>query len=388
MFLGGRGAGKTRAGAEWLRSRMEGATPLGAGVVSRAALVGATLHDVREVMVEGVSGLRAIAPAGMRPHYEASRRRLVWPNGAVAQAFSAEEPDRLRGPQFAAAWCDEFAAWPAPATTLAMIELGLRMGAAPQLAVTTTPKPLQALKDLLARPDTARTHAATWANAANLSPAFLASVEAAYGGARLGRQELDGELLEDHAGALWPRAVLEAVYDGSPPPLARVVVGVDPPAEAGPDADACGIIVAGCAGEGVERRAWVLADRTVQGLSPAAWAAEVARVARAWDADRVVAEVNQGGAMVTTLLRQADPALPVRAVRAARGKRARAEPVAALYERGRVRHAGRFTALEDEMAAFGAQGPGGRSPDRVDALVWALWALLIDVSDAPQLRVV
>lgn len=382
VFLGGRGAGKTRAGAEWLRAQMESCGGL------RAALVGATLHDAREVMVEGVSGLRAIAPADRRPRYEASRRRLVWPNGAVAQVFSAEEPDRLRGPQFAAAWADEFAAWAAPTQTLAMLELGLRLGAQPRLAVTTTPRPTSALKSLLARADTVRTHAPTRANAAHLSAAFLAAVEAAYGGGRLGRQELDGELLDDPEGALWSRQDLEGAFDPDPPPLERVVVGLDPPAEAGPKADACGVVVAGMTGAGAEARAWVLADRTVQGLTPAGWARHVVETARAWDADRVVAEVNQGGAMVGELLHMVDPSLPVRAVRASRGKRARAEPIAALYERGRVRHAGRFRALEDEMCAFGA--PEGRraSPDRVDALVWAVWALLMDASGAPRLRAV
>ncbi len=384
MFLGGRGAGKTRAGAEWLRARLERA----AGRQARAALIGATLADVREVMIEGPSGLRAIAPPDRRPIYEPSRRRLVWPNGAVAYAFSAEEPDRLRGPQFADAWADEFCAWPDGAQVLAMIEMGLRLGPRPQLAVTTTPRPTPALTDLVERPDVVLTRAATRANAANLSPAFLAAVEAAYAGTALGRQELDGVIVEDRPGALWSRALVAEAFDREPPALdalERVVVGLDPPAEAGAGADACGLVVAGAAGAGADRRAWVLADRTVQGLSPAAWAARVAETAAAYGADRVIAEVNQGGAMVNAVLAVADPSLAVRAVRASRGKRARAEPIAALYERGRVRHAGRFPALEDEMCAFGAPEFRG-SPDRVDALVWALWALLIDAPDGPRLR--
>ncbi len=384
VFLGGRGAGKTRAGAEWLRARLERAH----GDEARAAVVGATFADVREVMIEGPSGLRAIAPPDRRPVYEASRRRLVWPHGAVAYAFSAEEPDRLRGPQFAHAWADEFCAWPDAAHALAMIEMGHRLGRRPQLAVTTTPRPQAALKQLLARPDVVATHAPTRANAANLAPSFLAAVEAAYAGTALGRQELDGMIVDDRPGALWSRTLLDQAADAAPPALdalERVVVGLDPPAEAGAGVDACGIVVAGAVGAGMARRAWVLADRTVQGLSPAAWAARAAETARAFEADRVIAEVNQGGALVSAVLATADPTLAVRAVRASRGKRARAEPIAALYEQGRVRHARRFPALEDEMCAFGA--PEFRaSPDRVDALVWALWALLIDGADGPRLR--
>ncbi len=385
LFLGGRGAGKTRAGSEWVRGEVEGATPLGRGRRRRIALVGQGHGDVREVMIEGPSGVRAVAPRDWRPVFEASRRRLVWPNGAVAYGFSAEDPDGLRGPQFDAAWCDETAAWRAPETALAMLDFALRLGERPQRLITTTPRPIPALRALLAAEAVAVTRAATKANAAFLSAAFLAAVEQAYAGTRLARQELDGEMVEDAEGALWTRALLAQAYDPRPPALDRIVVGVDPPASIGPNADACGVIVAGRAGDGSEAVAWVLADRSVQGLTPEGWARRVADAASAFEADRVVAEINQGGAMVGALMDMVAPGLPVRGVRAAVGKAARAEPIAALYERGRVRHAGRFPALEDEMCAFGAPGGGG-SPDRVDALVWALAELLLGGEGRPRLR--
>lgn len=386
VILGGRGSGKTRAGAEWVRGEVEGATPLAAGRKARVALVGAALHDVREVMIEGPSGLRAIAPSAWRPVYEPSRRRLVWPNGAVAYGFSAEDPDALRGPQFDAGWCDEAAAWRELEATLATLDLGLRLGARPQRVVTTTPRPLPALKKLIARPDTVVVTAPTKANAAWLSEGFVAAVEAAYAGSALARQELDGALIEDLQGALWTRAMLEAAFDPDPPAFERVAVGVDPPASQGPKADACGVVAVGAAGEGADARAWVLADTTVQGLAPDLWAQAVADAARACAADHVVVEVNQGGALVRTLLSLVAPDLVVREVRAVHGKRARAEPVAALYARGRVRHAGRFPALEDEMCAFGAPEARG-SPDRVDALVWAVSDVMATASARPRLRI-
>jgi len=380
LFLGGRGAGKTRAGAEWVRGEVE------AGRRSRIALVGSTIADVREVMIEGPSGLRAIAPLSRRPTYEASRRRLSWPSGALAYVFSAEDPDALRGPQFDGAWLDEFASWSAPSAAYDMLQFGLRIGRQPCQVVTTTPRSIAALRRMIAAPDTVVTHAATAANAAHLSSAFIRAVTATYAGTRLGRQELEGVLIDDPEGALWSRALVESAFDPHPPEFDRVVVAVDPPVSVGPNADACGIVVAGAVGEGAARKAWVLADRTCQGLSPERWARRVVETAQAFDADRVVAEVNQGGALVRTLLEIVDPNLPVREVFATRGKRARAEPIAALYERRRVAHAGRFAQLEDQMCAFGAPEVSGGSPDRVDALVWALTALLLDGVSAPRLR--
>ncbi len=385
LVLGGRGAGKTRTGAEWLRAQMEGATPHSPGRVARAAIVGADFGQVREVMVEGPSGLIAIGAPGWKPSYEATRRRVVWPNGAIAQAFSAAEPDGVRGAQFAAAWCDEFAAWARAEEVWANVRLALRLGARPQAVVTTTPRATNAVRGLLKAKGVAVTRAPTRANAAWLAKGFVEEMEAAYAGTLTARQELDGDLVEDPPGALWTRSGLAAAFDPDPPELDAIVVGLDPPATQGADADACGVVVAGARGEGADRRAWVLADATTQGLSPRDWAGLVCQTARAWSADRVVAEVNQGGAMVGELLRLADPGVVVREVRAGVGKAARAAPVSALYAQGRVRHAGRFPALEDEMCALGA--PGGRgSPDRADALVWAVTDLMLGRAGAPRLR--
>jgi phage terminase large subunit-like protein len=386
LILAGRGFGKTRAGAEYVRgwAQKDGS--------ARIALVGATWADVRDVMVEGPSGLIAIAPPAKRPRFESSKRRLVWPNGAMAFLYSAEEPDQLRGPEHHLAWCDELAKWEKPEAAWTNLRLGLRLGERPRTVVTTTPRPLPLLKELMADPKVAVTRGATRENATNLPPAFLEAVEAAFAGTRLGRQELEGELVEEVEGALWTPAMIERARQAGragPGPLARVVVAVDPPAGTGPAADACGIIVAARAADGL---AWVLADRSVQGLSPEGWARAVAAAAAEFAADRVVAEVNNGGAMVESVLRAVEPDLPVRQVRAAHGKVARAEPVAALYEAGRVAHAARFERLEAELegllAGGGHAGPG-RSPDRADALVWALSELMLGGSPAqPAVRII
>ncbi|MCK5911146.1 MAG: DNA-packaging protein, partial [Caulobacter sp.] len=347
LFLGGRGAGKTYAGSVWMIEQVER--------LGRFALVGPTFHDVREVMIEGPSGLRALSPPDARPRWEASRRRLVWPNGAVAYAFSAEDPESLRGPQFHAAWADEFCAWPKPAETLAMLRFGLRLGEDPRLVVTTTPKPHRALKTLMAEPGVALTRAGTSANAGNLAPAFLRTLEGLYGGTRLAAQELDGVVVETDGG-LFRAEDLARCRAARPARLDRVVVAVDPPATA--TGDACGIVVVGRRDD----HAFVLADETARGLSPAGWAARAVKAARAWTADALVAEANQGGDMVRAVLAQADPPCRVKLVRASIGKRARAEPVAALYEQGRVLHCGAFAALEEELMALGS-GDLEHSPD-------------------------
>ena len=382
LFLGGRGAGKTRAGAEWLGAR---ALP-----GQRLALVGPTLHDVREVMVEGPSGLIATADPDNRPTYEVSRRRLRYPSGAVAFAFSAEDPDSLRGPQFHNAWADEFCAWPQAATVLAQLRLGLRLGPHPQLVITTTPKPARALRLLMAEPDLALTRAPTRDNAQNLSPAFLHGLQRLYGGTRLAAQELDGIVVEADGQALWRAADFPPLRQAPPDRLDRVVLAVDPTASA--DGDACGLVVAGRRGE----VAHVLADATVRGLSPLGWAKRAAETAKAFHVDLVVAEANQGGEMVGTLLRLADCPAPVKLVRATVSKRLRAEPVAALYEQGRVRHAPGLGALEEELLALGAADSDGAplkdrsattgtaSPDRADALVWALTELLLEHGPGPR----
>lgn len=371
LVMAGRGFGKTRAGAEYTRGWAE------RDGSARIALIGATMADVRGVMVEGDSGLLAIAPPDRRPVFEPSRRRLIWPNGAQAALYSAEEPDQLRGPQHGFAWGDEIAKWACADEVWATLRMGLRLGERPRAVLTTTPKPTALVKALVADAGVAVTRGGTRENALNLPRAFLAGIEAAYAGTRLGRQELDGELIEELQGALWQTDLLDACRVAAVPELARVVVAVDPPAGASATSDACGIVVAG---RGVDGRAYVLADRSVQGLSPEGWARAVAAAAAEFSADRVVAEVNNGGAMVESVLRSVEATLPVRCVRASHGKVARAEPVAALYEAGRVSHLGLLRALEAELcgliAGGGYAGPG-RSPDRADALVWALAELML-----------
>lgn len=384
LILGGRGAGKTRAGAEWVRGLALGRPPFASRPVERIALVGETLGDARAVMVDGPSGLLAIHGPGERPAYNASRRALCWPNGAMAQLFSADDPEALRGPQFGAAWADELAKWRYAEAAWDMLQFCLRLGDRPRQAVTTTPRPIPLLKRLIADPATAISRARTEANAANLAPSFLGAVVGRYQGTRLGRQELDGELIEDRVDALWRRRALDAARLDKAPPLARIVVAVDPPVTSGAMADACGIVAAGKAEDG---RAFVLADVTTQGRGALEWARAAVRLYEALDADCIVAEVNQGGELVAQMLRQVSPGVPVRMVRATRGKFLRAEPVAALYERGLVSHVGVWPELEDQMCDFGPGGlSDGRSPDRVDALVWALTALMLGERAAPRIR--
>ena len=384
LILGGRGSGKTRSGAEWVRGLALGKPPFAARPVTRIALVGETLQDARAVMIDGPSGLLAIHPAAERPAYNASRRELVWPNGAVAQLFSADDPESLRGPQFGAAWADELAKWRRADEAWDMLQFCLRLGEHPRQAVTTTPRPIPLLRRLLADPRSAVSRAATEANAANLAPSFLGSVVARYRGTRLGRQELDGELIEDRADSLWRRDAIDAARLDTAPPLARIVVAVDPPVTSGAAADACGIVAAGRDESG---RAYVLADATTRGQAPLDWARAAIRLYESLEADGIVAEVNQGGELVAQMLRQVSPGVPVRMVRATRGKFLRAEPVAALYERGLVAHVGAWPELEDQMCDFGPGGlSGGRSPDRVDALVWALTELILGERGAPRIR--
>ncbi len=348
LVLGGRGAGKTRLGAEWANAHVRGLPPYAAAPYGRLALVGETLGDVREVMIDGPSGIVATA-RGNRARYEAGRKRLLWDNGAVAFAFSAEDPDSLRGAQFDAAWCDEIAKWRHARETFDMLQFGLRLGDAPHQIVTTTPRPTAFMRELVADAGFGRTHLRTAANAANLAPGFLAAVAARYGGTRLGRQELDGELIEDRAAALWRRAALEATVAVERGALARIVVAVDPPATGNARSAACGIVVAGRTEDGL---GVVLEDGTVETAAPAVWAARAVGLYHRWEADRIVAEVNQGGDMVAEVLRSVEASVPVTPVRATRGKWLRAEPVAALYEQGKVRHAARMPALEDEMCEF------------------------------------
>ncbi|MEL6373428.1 MAG: terminase family protein [Pseudomonadota bacterium] len=386
VILGGRGAGKTRAGAEWVRAQALGLSPLAAAPARRIALVGETIAQVRAVMIEGVSGLLDVHPAHERPVFEASKQQLVWPNGSIAQMFSAEQPEALRGPQFAAAWCDELAKWRQAQATWDMLQFGMRLGQAPRVVVTTTPRATALLKDLMGDARTAVTRARTAENAANLAPWFMDEIMRRYGGTALGRQELDGEIVEERGTGLWQRRWIDDARLEEAPALRRIVVAVDPPVSAHAGSDACGIVVAG---KGADARFYVLADRTLQGREPLAWARAVVAAYRDFAADKVVAEVNQGGDLVVAVLRQVDEALPVATVRATRGKAVRAEPVAALYAEGRVVHAGRFEALEDQMCTFGMDGrsgDGARSPDRVDALVWALTELSQTNVSRPHVR--
>ena len=374
LLLGGRGAGKTRTGAEFVRALVHGHPPFADAPHGSIALVGETAHDVREVMIEGPSGILRTSPRSERPQWTGMRRRLEWPNGAVAYAFSAEDPEQLRGPQFDAAWCDELAKWHHAEATFDMLQFGLRLGAQPRQLITTTPRPIPLIKRLVADARNAVTRAPTRANAAYLAPGFVDEVLARYGGTRLGRQEIDGEIIEDRADALWSRALLETARVEQAPQLARIVVGVDPPGSARPGADGCGIVAAGITEGGI---VYVLEDGSVQGLSPSGWASKAIALYRRLSADAIVAEVNLGGDMVRAVLQQVDASVAVKCVHATRGKWLRAEPVAAMYRQGKVKHVDPpLAALEDEMCDFGLDGlSSGASPDRLDALVWAVTEL-------------
>lgn len=384
LVLGGRGAGKTRTGAEWVKGMALGLPPYADRAIDRIALVGETQGQVRDVMIEGVSGLLTIHSKWERPDWSPSRRQLRWSNGVIAQTFSAEDPEALRGPQFGAAWSDELAKWPNLQECWDMLQFGLRLGDRPRQIVTTTPRPVPLIKRLLADPDVAISRAATSANRLNLAADFIRSVTQTYGGTRLGRQELDGELVEESADALWTRAMIEGCRELVAPALVRIVVAVDPPASSSLRADSCGLIVAGVDADGIGH---VLEDGTISGARPHEWAAKAVALYRRFEADALVVEVNQGGEMAESVIREVDPGVPVTAVRATRGKYLRAEPVAALYAQGRVRHAGAFPALEDEMCDFGPGGlSSGRSPDRLDALVWALTHLMLAPKGRPRVR--
>ena len=390
VLLGGRGAGKTRAGAEWVRARVEGRTPLSPGRAGRVCLLGETIEQVRAVMVEGESGLLACAPPDRRPEFRPSLHKLVWPNGAEAMLASAANPEALRGPQFDCAWSDELAKWKHCREAWDMLQFCMRLGDDPRQVVTTTPRDVPVLHEILAAPGTVSTRAPTEANRANLAPGFIAALEARYGGTALGRQELGGELLTAVDGALWSRAMIEQARVAEVPALDRIVVAIDPPVTSNADSDECGLVVAGIKDKGDPNgpEVYVLADRSAARQTPRDWAGRAAEAYRDFEADRVVAEVNQGGDLVETVLRQVAPDIAFRAVRATQGKRLRAEPVAALYEQGRVHHAGAFPELEDQMCSFEGGSRGGGSPDRLDALVWALTDLILgdDAAADPRVR--
>jgi phage terminase large subunit-like protein len=382
LILGGRGAGKTRAGAEWVKARATGQGLDTGTLARRIAIVAPTFDEARMVMIEGVSGLLAVHDETWRPEFEPSKRLLTWPNGCVAQVFTAEEPDSLRGPQFDAAWCDELAKWKHAESVWNMLQFSLRLGENPRAVITTTPRPIPLLKRLLTDEGTVTSRSTTFDNSRNLAKPFLDEVVKRYGKTTLGRQELYGELIEDDSDAIFKREHIENTRVSVAPELRRVVVAVDPPAGFGKRNNACGIV---CAGLGVDGRCYVLDDCSAHGLRPAQWARKIVALYHARKADRIVAEVNQGGAMVEQVLREVDPDLSFRAVHATRGKQARAEPVAALYEQGRVSHVGAFAELEDEMCS--GIGEGQKSPDRLDALVWAVSDLMLRRRAEPRVRI-
>jgi len=385
LICAGRGFGKTRAGAEWVRHIAETDTQ------ARIALVASSLVEARAVMVEGESGIIACDSGDHRPRFEPSLRRLTWDSGAQATLYSAAEAESLRGPQHSHAWCDEIGKWDSTGgSALAAwdnLQLGLRLGEAPRLLATTTPRAVPLLHRLMALAEGGEAHVtrgSTYDNAAHLPPRFIGAMHRELGRTALGRQELDGELLTDIEGALWSRSMIEQCRIPLPQEdTTRVVVGVDPPASA--RGDECGIVVVGVGPSG---KAYVLDDASLARPSPESWARKVAVTVAKWNADRVVAEANQGGDMVESVLRAADCSMPVRLVHASRGKTARAEPVAALYEAGRVHHVGRFAKLEDQLCGMmtggGYEGPG-RSPDRADALVWAMTELVLGRRGSPRI---
>jgi phage terminase large subunit-like protein len=375
LVLAGRGFGKSRTGAEWVRELKESC--------GRIALVAPTAADGRDVMVEGVSGILACSPPWDRPTYEPSKRRLTWRNGAIATLYSGEDPEALRGPQFGAAWADELCAWQYAQETWDMLQFGLRLGQNPQCVITTTPKPLQVLKALLANPAAVVTRGSTYDNRANLAEGFFKQIISRYEGTRLGRQELNAELLDDVPGALWARDAIDGARTQSAPEMQRVVVAIDPSGTrgAGDDGDEVGIVVAG---KGVDGRAYVLADRSCK-LSPDGWGRRAVTAYREFKSDRIIAERNFGGAMVENVIRAVDRSIPYKEVTASRSKVARAEPVAALYEQNRVSHVGTFPALEDQLCMMTGDGyAGDGSPDRADALVWAISELMLgNVAPSP-----
>lgn len=391
LILAGRGFGKTRTGAETIRDWVCGDTPLSGGRYRQVALVGETTGDARNVMVEGESGLLAVHPPDFRPKYFPSTRQIVWPNGAIAYTYNATEPDQLRGPQHDAAWCDELAKWKYMQETWDQLQFGLRLGTDPRSLVTTTPRPLPLIRKLVADPNVAVTRGATWDNAVNMAASFIREIEDKYANTRLGRQELEGEILDDIPGALWQREDID-LYRLKPgseevPDFERVYVSVDPATSTEERSDETGIVVVGLARDkDGYARGYVLHDGSLKG-SPEEWARKAVSLYRMYSADKIIAEKNQGGQMVESVLKSVDRGIPVELVHASRGKYIRAEPISALYEQGRVHHVGRFDLLEDQMCLFSVDNlrdANTGSPDRVDALVWGLTKLFEKIVARPR----
>jgi len=361
LIKAGRGWGKTRVGAEWVRHMKDS--------VGRIALIGPTAADVRDVMVDGDSGIIPISPPWDKPEYQPSKRRVVWQNGSVAYMYSADEPERLRGPQHGAAWCDEAGSWRYP-DTWDMMMFGLRLGKNPKVAVTTTPRPTPMLKQIQSAPNVVITRGTTYENRANLAASFFDSIITKYEGTRLGRQELEGHDLDDSPGAMWNRDQIDKFRIRKALEMVRIVVAIDPAVTSKDDSDETGIVVVGKDEFG---HAYVLEDCSIKG-TPDEWGRAAIQAMNRHQADRIVAEVNQGGDMVRYVLETIDKNVPVKMVRASRGKVSRAEPVSALYEQGKVHHVGVFHKLEDQMCTW---EPGMPSPDRMDAMVWGMTELML-----------
>lgn len=383
LILAGRGFGKTRTGAEWVREQVK--------TTRFVNLIGATADDARDIMIEGESGILAVCPTIERPEYKASQRKLVWPNGATSLIFTADEPERLRGKQSEKIWADELAAWRYP-ESWAQAKFGLRLGERPQACITTTPKPSALIRELMADPATRITRGTTYANRENLAASFFSEIVKTYEGTRLGRQELNAEVLDDNPNALWSRAQIDALRRPAIPGIAetigesepakhakakrdaflstlrRIVVAIDPAVSSNEHSDETGIVVAGISRD---EQLYVLADRSLIG-TPDQWARAAVAAYREFEADRIIAETNNGGDMVEAVIRQVDRSVSYRKVTATRGKTIRAEPVAALYEQGRAHHVGPFDKLEDQMTEYDpTEVRRLKSPDRMDALVWA-----------------
>lgn len=377
LLMAGRGYGKTRTGAEAVRYLVENCG------FHRIALIAGDIKDVRDIMVEGESGLLNICPPWNRPRWNSSISKLVWPNGAVAYGYSAEDPESLRGPQFDLAWGDEFGKWRKPDLAFDQLQFGMRLGRRPLQVYTTTPRPTDILKRMLKMKGTYLTHGRTTDNLLHLSPMFAETVISRYAGTRLGRQELDAELLDDNPDALWSSRNIEKhrIPDIESVALGRIVIGVDPPAS---ESGRCGIIAAATDGR---QHGYVLGDHSVAGRSPLDWATGVVSAYHQHGADCVVVEINQGGDMVAAIIRQVDASLPIKQVRAFRGKWLRAEPVAALYSQGRVHHVGLWPEVEDQMIQLTPENLArGKSPDNLDALVYALTELMLSKHGTARVR--
>lgn len=364
ILLAGRGFGKTRVGAEQVRKWVEQG-------YKRIALVGQTPAEVRDTMVEGESGILNISPPWNRPSYEPSKRRLTWPNGAIATAYSAENPDLLRGPQHDKAWVDELAKFKYPQETWDNLMFGLRLGDNPQTVITTTPKPIKTLKEIMQYNKVYITRGHTHENKANLAQAFIDTILDKYEGTRIGRQEIYAELLEDNPDALWQRDNIEGLRVTKHPELKRIIIAIDPQATNEETSAETGIVAAGLGADG---QGYILDDLSIK-ATPDMWGRSAVTGYYKFSADRVIGEVNNGGDMVEYTIRTVDPNVPFKKVHASRGKQIRAEPVSALYEQGKVHHVGTFPELEDQMCEW---VPGDTSPDRLDALVWALTELMLE----------